>query len=133
MLTFGNCLKDSSRLDPSKEIIMTAIRSKLPTSLRQCILILLAVSLANIPSLHAQTIQGYMPDESETHEGTWLQWPHSFTYGTTYRDRLTPTWIAMTRALVAHERVHIIVYNGSEKSRVQGLLTTAGISLRALT
>jgi agmatine deiminase len=90
---------------------------------------LLAVSLANIPSLHAQTIQGYMPDESETHEGTWLQWPHSFTYGTTYRDRLTPTWIAMTRALVAHERVHIIVCNGSEKSRVQGLLTTAGISL----
>ena len=27
------------------------------------------------------------PEESSPHEGTWLQWPHQYEYGITYRDR----------------------------------------------
>lgn len=69
------------------------------------------------------------PDESETHEGTWLQWPHEYQYGRTYRDRLDPTWVEMTRALVTNERVHIIAYDATEQTRITGLLEKSGIPL----
>lgn len=55
-----------------------------------------------------------MPEESSKHEGTWLQWPHEYEYGVEYREHLEPIWIAMTRALVMVERVHLIVYNKQE-------------------
>ncbi len=70
-----------------------------------------------------------MPEESETHEGTWLQWPHQYQYGVAYRNSLDPTWIAMTRALETSEKVHIIAYNEAEKNRIIGLLNAAGIPL----
>ena len=40
-----------------------------------------------------------MPEETETHEGTWLQWPHHYQYGVAYRNRLDQTWVSMTREL----------------------------------
>lgn len=52
-----------------------------------------------------------MPEESEAHEGTWLQWPHQYQYGVAYRNSLDPTWVSMTKALVTSEKVHIIAYN----------------------
>lgn len=64
-----------------------------------------------------------MPEESAEHEGTWLQWPHRFTYGASHLEKLEPIWVAMTEALAAGERVHIIVYNQSERTRVKQLLT----------
>lgn len=70
-----------------------------------------------------------MPDETQPHEGTWLQWPHHYQYGTTYRNRLDATWVAMTKALVASEKVHIIAYNATEKSRITSLLNNAGIPM----
>lgn len=70
-----------------------------------------------------------MPEESEPHEGTWLQWPHEHQYGNTYRNRIEPTWLSMTKELVNSENVHIIVYDQTEKDRVTSLLTNAGISL----
>ena len=70
-----------------------------------------------------------MPDETKPHEGTWLQWPHQYQYGTTYRNRLDATWVAMTKELVAGEKVHIIAYNATEKTRITKLLTTAGVAL----
>ena len=70
-----------------------------------------------------------MPDETQPHEGTWLQWPHHYQYGTTYRNRLDATWVAMTKALVASEKVHIIAYNATEKSRITNLLNNAGIPM----
>ena len=70
-----------------------------------------------------------MPDEADVHEGTWLQWPHQYEYGTTYRNRLDATWVAMTKALVTGENVHIIAYNATEKNRISNLLSAAGISL----
>jgi agmatine deiminase len=70
-----------------------------------------------------------MPDEADPHEGTWLQWPHQYQYGTTYRTRLDATWVAMTKALVASETVHIVAYNATEKTRITNLLTAASVPL----
>ncbi len=70
-----------------------------------------------------------MPEESETHEGTWLQWPHHYQYGTAYRNSLDPTWVAMTQALVTSEKVHIIAYNQTEKDRIIALLNSASVPL----
>ncbi|MBX7225562.1 MAG: agmatine deiminase family protein [Chitinophagales bacterium] len=70
-----------------------------------------------------------MPEESEKHEGTWLQWPHHYQYGLSYRNSLDPTWVAMTKALVTSENVHIIAYNQTEKDRIIALLNAASVSL----
>ncbi len=77
--------------------------------------------------LVAQTYS--MPHENEEHEGTWLQWPHQYEYGIAYRNSLDATWIAMTQALVSSEKVHIIAYNASQKTRIETLLSDAGIPL----
>ena len=66
--------------------------------------ILLSVMLAAASIVYAQTGQRYMPDEAAQHEGTWLQWPHQYTYGLSYRRSLDDTWVARTRALVYSER-----------------------------
>lgn len=70
-----------------------------------------------------------MPGEDQLHEGTWLQWPHQYQYGTTYRNRLDATWVAMTKALVGSEKVHIIAYNTTEKNRIITKLTAANVPL----
>jgi len=70
-----------------------------------------------------------MPEESETHEGTWLQWPHHYQYGMAYRNSLDATWVAMTSVLVSSEKVHIIAYNQTEKDRIIALLNAQNIPL----
>ena len=70
-----------------------------------------------------------MPEESEPHEGTWLQWPHEFQYDVTYRNRIDATWVAMTKALESSEKVHSVAYNDAAKTRIIGLLNTEGVSL----
>lgn len=70
-----------------------------------------------------------MPDETQPHEGTWLQWPHQYQYGATYRNRLDATWVAMAKALVQSEKVHIIAYNATEQNRITTLLKNAGVAL----
>lgn len=71
---------------------------------------------------YSSTINYKMPTEDETHEGTWLQWPHRHQYGIEYQNNLEPTWIAMTEALSPHEKVHIIVYDKFEKLRIEKLI-----------
>ncbi len=70
-----------------------------------------------------------MPAETEPHEGTWLQWPHQFEYGVVFRNRLDPTWVTMTNALVQSENVHIIAYDAVEQLRITDLLTAAGVPM----
>lgn len=72
----------------------------------------------------------HFPEESAPHEGTWLQWPHHHQHGITYRNRVEKTWIDMTKALQANEKVHIIAYDESEKERIIGVLQKAGVSLK---
>jgi agmatine deiminase len=81
------------------------------------------------PTLPATTILYTMPEESSTHEGTWLQWPHHYEYGVSYRNGLDATWVAMTKALQSTEKVHIIAYDTTEQARIEDLLATAGIAL----
>jgi agmatine deiminase len=84
-------------------------------------------------TLSSQTIQYTFPDETEMHEGTWLQWPHQYEYGNAYRNENDATWVAMTSALQANEKVHIIAYNATEQTRITSLLTTAGVPLTNVT
>lgn len=73
--------------------------------------------------------QFIMPEETSEHEGTWLQWPHHYTYGMFYRNSLDPTWVTMTSSLIDSEKVHIIAYNESEKNRIIDLLNNADVPL----
>lgn len=82
-----------------------------------------------IPAPADTTIVYTMPEESAPHEGTWLQWPHQYQYGNTYRNRLDATWIAMTRELIQGEKVHIIAYDPTEQERIAALLAKEEISL----
>lgn len=66
--------------------------------------------------------QFIMPEESEPHEGTWLQWPHRHQYGDEHETRLQDTWVAMTKALATSENVHLIVYSEAQQERVEDLL-----------
>lgn len=91
------------------------------------------------------TSQGYyLPAEWETHEGTWLQWPHDDTHEDSQM-RLENLWLAMTAALHQHESVHIIVpdyrrfehlqrqvaYYGFDKSNIEiHIIPTNGIWVR---
>lgn len=70
-----------------------------------------------------------MPDESEPHEGTWLQWPHHYQYGVTFRERLDATWVTMTKNLAQSEKVFLIAYDNTEKTRITALLTAANVPL----
>lgn len=80
----------------------------------------------NIHPTDSSTVMYTMPEESAPHEGTWLQWPHQYQYGITYRNRLDATWVKMTSALVESEKVHIIAYDEAERTRIMGLLLKAG-------
>ena len=91
--------------------------------------LVLMAFMATVICTEAQTIQSFMPDEAASHEGTWLQWPHHYTYGVTYRQRLDSTWVEMARALVQSEKVHIVAYNTTEQTRITNLLTSARIPL----
>lgn len=86
-------------------------------------LLLVGISLFG----HSQTY--YFPDETEPHEGTWLQWPHQYEYGVAYRNSLDATWVAMTNALQYNENVHIIAYNTTEQTRIINLLNANNVPL----
>lgn len=68
-----------------------------------------------------------MPEESASHEGTWLQWPHEYQYDETFSNRLNATWVAMTKALATDENVHIIAYNNEEKEKIEEFLENANV------
>jgi agmatine/peptidylarginine deiminase/chitodextrinase len=84
-------------------------------------------------NLFSQTIQYTFPDETEPHEGTWLQWPHKYEYGAAFPNSTDATWVAMTKALVANEKVHIIAYNATEQTRITNLLTANSVALTNVT
>lgn len=79
--------------------------------------------------INATEVMYVMPEESEPHEGTWLQWPHQYQYGLAYRNSLDATWVSMTKELVTSENVHIIAYNQVQKDRIIALLNAENIPL----
>lgn len=84
----------------------------------------------NVVDLTTVEIEYTFPEESESHEGTWLQWPHHFQYGITFRERIEATWIALTSALTTSENVHIVAYNEEEQQRIIDVLTNADVDLQ---
>jgi len=90
---------------------------------------LLSIIMTGCLTIHAQTIQYTMPEETEEHEGTWIQWPHNYLYGPWYKDDVTPTFVSMTNALQAGENVHIIAYDSTELSDIVMALTNANVPL----
>ncbi len=87
------------------------------------------IDTTDMPNTNATEILYTMPDESEPHEGTWLHWGHQYQFGVTYRNRLDATWVAMTKALISSEKVHIVAYDEIEKVRIIALLNAGGVSL----
>lgn len=74
----------------------------------------------------------WFPDEHEVHEGTWLQWPHDYTYGQGTQEALEPIWIEMTKSLSLGENVHIVVYDFYEKDHVFDLLEGEGVDMEKI-
>lgn len=81
------------------------------------------------PSRFTTAVRYTMPEESHPHTATWLQCPHEHQYGVTYRNRLEPVWVAMTKALVGSEAVNIVVYDEAAQTRATKQLTAAGVDL----
>lgn len=71
----------------------------------------------------------YMPAEDQPHEGTWLTWPHHYTYGKSYVKQVESIWLQMTQALHADEKIHIIAYDETEQTRIVDLLSKAGTDM----
>ena len=69
-----------------------------------------------------------MPAEWEEHTGTWLQWPHDYTYGPGSRDYFEQAWIEMTMELTKGEDVFIIAYDETELIHIQDVLSSAGVN-----
>lgn len=73
---------------------------------------------------------GYrMPAEWDTHEATWLAWPHN---PEDWPGKFQPIpWIyaEIVRLLAAQERVHLIVQDAKEEGRARGILHRAGANL----
>jgi len=67
----------------------------------------------------------YMPAEWESHEGTWLQWPHDGPFPDE-KLRLESLWLQMTDALQRHENVHIIVEDERQGKHIQHLVLYYG-------
>lgn len=69
------------------------------------------------------------PEESSLHAGTWLTWPHEYTYGKKYKNEIEPVWIAMTKNLIESENVYIIAYDNYEKEQIINTLRQNNIVL----
>ena len=74
----------------------------------------------------------YFPAEEEKHEGTWLIWPHHYTYGIEYREEIEDIWLEMTDALHTGENIHIISYNEEEKQRITKKLINNGLNMEKI-
>ncbi|KRK07384.1 hypothetical protein FC52_GL000708 [Lactobacillus pasteurii DSM 23907 = CRBIP 24.76] len=80
--------------------------------------------------MHKQADAQYQfPQETDRHEGTWLVWQHSHTYGRKYAKEIEPIWLKMTKALAPGERVHIVAYDQSAKKKIQAKLADEGVYL----
>jgi agmatine deiminase len=85
---------------------------------------------AVVPRLRNADADSYtMPPEEYRHEGTWLQWPHNYGWDVHHVKRYETSWVQMARALHTGERVHIIVYDDTERDRVESLLRNVSLNM----
>lgn len=75
---------------------------------------------------------GYrMPAEWESHEGTWLIWPHEDTHKDSQL-HLEHLWLEMTRVLQQFEVVHIVVTDQARREHLEHQLRYYGLSSKNL-
>jgi len=68
----------------------------------------------------------YMPAEWESHEGTWLIWPHNDTHEGSQL-HLEHLWLEMTMSLYEYETVHIIVSDERRREHLHHQLKYYGL------
>jgi agmatine deiminase len=74
---------------------------------------------------------GYrMPAEWETHEATWLVWPHNSATWSTCLRNVRSTWAELIAALASVERVCVLVNDAEAESQVVALLRDRDADLR---
>jgi agmatine deiminase len=84
------------------------------------------------PAETPQSLGFRMPAEWETHEATWLAWPHE---RTDWPGKFAPIpWVYadIVRNLARAERVRILVANGKEKREARDAIKKSGASLAAV-
>lgn len=67
------------------------------------------------------------PEESEPREGTWLIWPHEYTYGAQYVTDVEDIWVRMTEVLAPGEKVHIVAYDEAHRQHIASLLASRSV------
>lgn len=98
--------------------------------MKKKIIVLMALFMSLL-SLNIYATNGFtMPGEDKLHEGTWLIWPHKYTYGEKYSQELESIWLDMTIALHTGENVHIIAYNEEEKVKIEKLLIQNDVNMK---
>jgi agmatine/peptidylarginine deiminase len=65
--------------------------------------------------------------------GVILTWPHGHSDWRGALDEITPVYIELTRAIVAHEHLLVICYDRIHRDTIQATLEQAGLSGRAIT
>jgi len=70
-----------------------------------------------------------MPAEWETHEATWLAWPHNPDDWPGKFQAIPWLYAEIVRLLAAHEFVHILVEDAKSEQRAAGILERAGANL----
>jgi agmatine deiminase len=74
--------------------------------------------------------QGWrMPAEWETHEATWIAWPHQVEDWPGKFEPIPWVWTEIVRHLSASEMVHLLVNNAAAAERVRGYLEQVGVVL----
>ncbi len=71
----------------------------------------------------------HFPSEDSEHEGTWLTWPHHYTYGVEYREEIENIWLEMVCALHSSENIHIVAYDKTEQARITKLLEMENVDM----
>jgi agmatine deiminase len=74
-----------------------------------------------------QTLKHRMPAEWESHEATWLAWPHNPETWPGKLERIPPIWMEMIKALHTQEKVNVCVNDAEMEWQVAELLTRHGI------
>jgi len=70
-----------------------------------------------------------MPAEWETHEGTWLVWPHNTATWARWLKQVRSIWVELISALVRVEHVYLLVNDAEAESQVTALLRARGVGV----
>lgn len=71
----------------------------------------------------------HFESEDKAHEGTWITWPHRYTYGKKYCEKIEYIWLEIAKALSPDEMVHIIAYDDKSREEIEKKLENIGVNM----